>query len=294
MLHYYFGSDLNNTSLLYISIKTKILHQTIKYTMLERCENATKLYRIYVFTTFVCLSMALQISISITPFFLSFIGKDSSNAREIQTKLDVALHLPPKLITKYNGHNLVKLTHIAPALFWVLAIPIQFHRGIRIKYRTFHKYIGRIFLFTSFLMIFGVAVIFYRGLTYEKYLEDTKPITLPFLNIAVVETLQTAVSVRFLQSGALAIAYARKRKFDEHRIWIIRHCAMGLWVVLLRLVSLLASPFYLMLYGPVEAPGYIRGRIFFWSGVTGFILSYNIGEYAIRLLPGNGGDKKLK
>lgn len=270
--------------------------QTKSSAIPERCQTATKLRRIYIFTTFVCLFMALWITFSLAPFFLTLIGKDSSSVIAIHTKMDIAPHLPPKLLTKYEGHNLVAITHIAPALFWVLAIPIQFHRGIRMRFHTFHKYIGRIFIFTSFLMMVGVAVIFQRGLMYENYLEGTKPITLPLTNMSLADTLFTVTSIRFVQTGALAIAYARKREFDEHRIWIIRHCAMGLWVVLMRIFTNLAVPFYLMAYGPVQAPGYIRGRIFFSCGVAGVVSSYSIGEYAIRLLgeKARASNKKAK
>ena len=269
--------------------------QTKSSAISERCQTATKLRRIYIFTTFVCLFMALYITNSLKPFFLALIGKDSSSVRKAQADIELnILYLPPKLLTKYEGHNLVAITHIAPALFWVLAIPIQFHRGIRMRFHTFHKYIGRIFIFTSFLMMVGVAVIFQRGLTYENYLEGTKPITLPLTNMSLADTLFIVTSIRFVQTGALAIAYARKREFDEHRIWIIRHCAMGLWVVLMRIISILVSPFYLMAYGPVQAPGYIRGRIFFWCGAAGVVSSYSIGEYAIRLLGEKARDSNKK
>lgn len=62
---------------------------------------------------------------------------------------------PLKLVTKYDGHLLVQLTHQLPSLLWSAAIPIQLHPAVRSVYPKLHRATGYALFAASFTMMVG-------------------------------------------------------------------------------------------------------------------------------------------
>jgi len=194
-------------------------------------------------------------------------------------------HFPPKLLTKYEGQTLVVYTHIFPAAIWAMAVPLQFHPLIRKKYRTFHKYLGRIFVYNSFLLMIGFVVILYRGLSYEKYLKGVEPVTIPGTSLSYVDVILYMLAGRFLYCIVVSVNFAKKKDFDRHQYWMIRHCSMGMWVILQRFLAIIISQCYGFKYGQFSAPpGHSQGKLFLGTGILGTVGSIAIGQYAISLL----------
>jgi hypothetical protein len=216
----------------------------------------------------------------------AFVNRENPGLRDkIRVELEAtSYHTPPGLLTKYEGQTLVAYTHIFPALFWSVAIPIQFHPSIRNNYRTFHKYLGRAFIYNSFLLMAGFAVILYKGLSYENYLEGCEPITIPGTDLSIVDAGLIGIAGMFLYTATMGVNSAREKDFKNHKFWMIRHCGWGLWVIIQRVLGFFAAPIYEGLYGQVTAPGYLQGRLFLTIGLLGVILSVGVSEYTVSLL----------
>ena len=167
-----------------------------------------KLKIIYVIATVQCLIMMLA------TFFTFFV-----NASNIGESQDIGF-LPHKMHAKYEGQTLVYLTHITPAIFWSMCVPLQFHPRLRKNYPKFHKYLGRAFIYTSYILMIGVVVIIRKNLAFIHYLNgdyeansDDKVSHLTFLFL---------VSSCFLYTAIVAVGYARKGDYFNHKIWIMR------------------------------------------------------------------------
>jgi hypothetical protein len=253
--------------------------------MMQPSATTTKKIRvIYILTTFLCTFMVAWILIFPAT---AFVNKENPGLRdEIRVEVEAQSHhvLPPGLLTKYEGQTLVAYTHIFPAVFWSVAIPIQFHPCIRKNYRTFHKYLGRAFIYTSFLLMAGFAVILHKGLSYENYLEGCEPITIPGTDVSIVDAGLIGVAGMFLYTATMAINSAREKDFENHKLWVVRHCGWGLWVIVQRVLGFFTAPIYEGLYGQVAFPGCFRGSIFLATGILGIILSVGVSEYTVSLL----------
>jgi len=212
-----------------------------------------------------------------------------------ETNMEGKGYLPHQLFSKYEGHPLVFATHITPAMFWVICIPLQFHPNIRRAYPKYHRYLGRAFIGTSCLMMVGVFIILKRKLLFEHYVnsnhhtneEETFVIVkIPGMNFSVTDASMVVVTVPFLVTAWKAVVFAQQKDYFQHQIWVIRHCGWGLWVVSQRiLIATIFLPICLALYGPNGGFG-PKGRYhsFFWSGVAGIVVAVSLAEYAIRLL----------
>eukprot|EP00979_Chaetoceros_neogracilis_P002970 scaffold499_cov218-Chaetoceros_neogracile.AAC.2 len=194
----------------------------------------------------------------------AFVNSEKPGWRDkLVSEMDASsTHLPPKLLTKYEGQTLVAYTHIFPAAVWAMAVPLQFHPLIRKKYRTFHKCLGRVFVYTSFLLMIGFMIILHKGLSYENYLEGVEPIVIPGTSLRCVDAGLYMLAARFLYCAVVAVDFAKKKRF----------------------LGILISQWYGFVYGQYMASAYYQGRLFLVTGVLGIIASVAIGQYTILLL----------
>lgn len=152
---------------------------------------------------------------------------------------------PLNLITKYKGHTLVQMCHILPGALWAGIIPFQLHPGFRKRYRRAHRASGYVFAFTACIMMVGFYHIVSRKLTYMHTdfpsLElDAHTTWLPFR--IPHEPVFTAVGVWFLWTMGMAVWHAINSRTENHRAWILRHVASGIWVALQRLFVAAVRP----------------------------------------------------
>ena len=146
---------------------------------------------------------------------------------------------PKSLITKYQHHPSVQLTHILPAAFWALLVPIQIHPDVRRRYRRAHRWLGRLFVALSLAVFAGLLIIDARGLvfilsdfpTIEPHAHMSK-IGLQWLDHMA---LFRGIGLYFLLSILLAVQRARAKDFAGHQRWIFRHIGSGLWVAVQRI-----------------------------------------------------------
>ncbi|CAM9745554.1 unnamed protein product [Laminaria digitata] len=118
-----------------------------------------------------------------------------------------------------------RFMHILPAGLWSAIAPVQLSPTFRSKHSTAHRRMGRLFIAMSVSMSFGLVPIVMSGAT--KLDEVTVPLSL------VLVTL----NAYFLVAGLLAVYHARSKRMAEHRVWILRHVAMGYSVHLQRLMG---------------------------------------------------------
>ena len=151
---------------------------------------------------------------------------------------------PLSLTTKYKGHKIAQFCHILPGCIWSGLIPFQLHPQSRKKYRKQHRYSGYLFTAVAYLMMVGYIYIDVKGLIY---------IHSDFPNLAIDqhtthfpvhvphEPVFRMVGVWFLITISMAVYCAMQNKFQEHRKWILRHVASGIWVAVQRIIVIVMN-----------------------------------------------------
>ena len=186
--------------------------------------------------------------------FLAFIGI------AVATRRSVVLLKPGAVSARNNpaadldsafaDRRTLTLTHILPAMLFMLLGPLQFVRSLRSKYPRVHRWSGRIFLAAS-------AVVGVTGLTlaFGKTIggADEKAA------IALFGTF-------FLIALGKALWHALRRDFAQHREWMIRGYAIGLAVATIRPIM---GTFFAaaLLRGHKPEPREFFGTAF-WIGFT--------------------------
>ena len=120
----------------------------------------------------------------------------------------------------FNTHPVISFLHLIPALIFLLLAPLQFSRGIRNRYRTFHRWSGRVLL-VCVLAISGSAL--YFGLL------------MPFGGAGEALAVGTFGGL-FLFMAARAFRAIRAGDVVRHREWMIRMFAIALGVSSARIV----------------------------------------------------------
>jgi len=154
--------------------------------------------------------------------FLAFIGLAVAARRSVVLlkpgTLSARNNPAAELDSAFANRRTLTLTHILPAMLFMVLGPLQFVRSSRSKYPGFHRWSGRIFLAAS-------AVVGVTGLTlaFGKTIGglDEKAA------IALFGTF-------FLIALAKALWHALRREFAQHREWMIRGYAIGLAVATIR------------------------------------------------------------
>ena len=192
--------------------------------------------------------------LSVTVIFLAFIGLGAVTRRTVVLLKPGALSSPKNPAGDLDAHfaseRTLVLTHILPAMLFLLLGPMQFVSAWRSRYPQVHRWSGRIFLAAS-------AVVGITG-----------------LRLACGETIggidEKAATVLFgtffLLSLGKALWHGLRREFAQHREWMIRGYAIGLAVATIRPII-----------GFFFAAAAIRGRVpdphqffgtAFWIGFT--------------------------
>lgn len=233
-----------------------------------------RLKRIYKFTTFLSLMMVVWI-LWMPGSWL--VGRSQLHDQILGYFMDQHMKhgiTPPEVVSKYQGHTLVHLTHLLPAALWSLIIPFQLHRGFRKDHATLHRWMGYAFFGSSLLVAAGILIILHRDLYFEKFFDDLPPLPTSSEPIMYLNTMG------FMGCALYSLNLARKRKFFDHQLWVLRHISFGLWVAMQRfLLFTVAAPLF-----PPPVPREVQRLAFLGCGFGGMILCHICSEYAIRLL----------
>lgn len=186
--------------------------------------------------------------------FLAFIGIAVATRRTVVLLKPGALSSSRNPAADLDAHfaserGLV-LTHILPAMLFMVLGPLQFVRGLRSRYPQIHRWSGRIFLAASAVVgISGLKLAF--GKTVGG-LDERAAIIL--------------FGTFFLISLAKALWHALRREFAEHREWMIRGYAIGLAVATIRPIM---GTFFAaaLMTGHKPQPAEFFGTAF-WIGFT--------------------------
>lgn len=181
--------------------------------------------------------------------------------------------ISPLTVTKYTGHPAIQFSHILPAAFWSLSVPFQLHEGFRRSYRTIHTRMGYAFLATTFLMTYGIFLIFARKLSYIDHDYPTAP-SVTWMESSISKLFQIIMACWFVFTSMMAVYKARKKEFISHKQYIYRHVASGLWVALQRII--------LMIAGPQKDPEQMRA-LFGYAAYVAVPISMLLGEMAVYL-----------
>jgi hypothetical protein len=74
----------------------------------------------------------------------------------------------------------------------------------------------------------GVGAILHGGISFENYVNvenDTDPyvvVNIPGTNFSVVDFVICLIAAMFIYTASVAVAYAKKKDYFNHKIWIIR------------------------------------------------------------------------
>ena len=158
----------------------------------------------------------------IAVIFLAFIGLAVATRRTIVLlkpgALSSARNPAADLDAHFASERALVLTHILPAMLFMILGPLQFVRGLRSRYPQVHRWSGRVFLIASAVVgISGLKLSF--GKTVGGLDEKAA--------IVIFGTF-------FLISLAKALWHALHREFAQHREWMIRGYAIGLAVATIR------------------------------------------------------------
>lgn len=190
----------------------------------------------------------------IVVIFLAFIGLAVATRRTIVLLKPAALSSPKNPAADLDAHfaseRALVLTHILPAMLFMVLGPLQFIRGLRSRYPQIHRWSGRIFLAASAVVgVSGLRLAFGKTI---GGLDEKAAITL--------------FGTLFLVALAKALWHALRREFAQHREWMIRGYAVGLAVATIRPIigTFFAAA---LLSGHKPQPAEFFGTAF-WIGFT--------------------------
>ena len=186
--------------------------------------------------------------------FLAFIGLAVATRRTIVLlnpgAMSSAKNPAVQLDAHFANHATLTLTHILPAMLFMVLGPLQFVRGLRAKYPRVHRWSGRIFLTASAVVgVTGLTMAFGKTI---GGIDEKAAITL--------------FGTFFLIALAKALWHALRREFVQHREWMIRGYAIGLAVATIRPIM---GTFFAaaVLRGHAPEPREFFGTAF-WIGFT--------------------------
>src|SRR5215831_5915671 len=189
----------------------------------------------------------------IAVIFLAFIGLAVATRRAIvllkPEALSSARNPAADLDAHFANERALVLTHILPAMLFMVLGPLQFVRGLRSRYPQAHRWSGRIFLAASAVVaISGLTLAFGKTI---GGLDEKAAITL--------------FGTFFLISLAKALWHALRREFAQHREWMIRGYAIGLAVAAIR--PIMGTFAAALMSGHKPQPAEFFGTAF-WVGFT--------------------------
>ena len=126
---------------------------------------------------------------------------------------------------KFAAHFPVFLTHVAGGILALLLGPWQFWGGLRNRYLSLHRWLGRLYLLA--ILFGGVAGLYLAVMAFGGL-----PAQFGF----------SSLDVLWLATATMAYLRVRQGDLDAHREWMIRNYALTFAAVTLRLwIPLLLS-----------------------------------------------------
>ncbi|CAB1096874.1 unnamed protein product [Ectocarpus sp. CCAP 1310/34] len=168
-----------------------------------------------------------------------------------------------------------RFMHILPAGLWSVIAPLQLNPSFRAKHRAAHRRLGRLFIFMSVSISLGLVPLVLGVAPTTTATGDSRGGRGALLFAGY-----------FLVTGLLAVHHARNKRFADHRVWMLRHVAMGYSVHMQRLLGHLTWWIF-----PLLMPGYtdltndgmeLRARVFALYFVAGVVLTVGPMEVWLR------------
>lgn len=175
------------------------------------------------------------------------IGFSDSHERFLRETVVPHAPVPASLLFKYDGQWLIQFSHILPSAVWAACIPIQLNPHLRKSYKRLHRASGYVFAVTALTMMIGYAAIVHRGL---EYFHNDFPAIAPSESMTRFPSAFGWVSPSVLFNGVAlwftftivyAVVLARRKRISDHRAFIFRHVAAGLWIAPQRMYSLVTK-----------------------------------------------------
>ncbi|WP_025666264.1 DUF2306 domain-containing protein [Aquimarina megaterium] len=184
--------------------------------------------------------------------------------------------LPHGYIPGETMGNLAVALHIVLAIIIIVGGPLQFIPQIRIHARTFHRWNGRIYIFTALLIgVDGLYMIWTRGNIGGLVGQVSVSINAFLIMFFAIMSWRTAVA----------------RDFDKHRRWALRLflASNGVWFFRIGLM------FWLFVNGgPVGFdPETFRGPFLVFLGFGQFLVPLAILELYLRVQDRSGTSGKI-
>jgi len=112
--------------------------------------------------------------------------------------------------------NLMVGIHVVLAAIIVIGGPLQIMPFVRNQFKVFHRWLGRIYVFTAIIIsLAGLIMVWTRGTVGDM---------VQHVNISIQ-------AVYIITFAILTIKFARERQFAKHRMWALRlfMVASGVW-----------------------------------------------------------------
>jgi uncharacterized membrane protein len=151
----------------------------------------------------------------------------------------------PAFDAGFAQYPILTLVHIVPGALFMILGPLQFVRRIRSRYLTVHRWCGRTFVASGYVI--GITALAMSFLMSIGGANETAATTL--------------FALLFLLALTRAFVHIRRREIAQHREWMIRAFAIGLAVATVR--PIVGMFFALSGLSPREFFG-----IAFWLGFT--------------------------
>jgi hypothetical protein len=192
--------------------------------------------------------------------------------------------IPDSITLKHYQYPGVVLTHHLGALLWLTAGLAQFgltQEGPAARRR--HRLVGRTYMLSVGLLTAGFAQITFHDLYAHFDFHQAFP-EVPASSRA--KTLGHAlafsgVQLWFLYTAARAWSAARQARYKEHRKWIIRHAASGYWVVVMRVILVVAVSVAIVsveVFGCTPLSGASKSLLFDLGTFLGMAISFFAAE----------------
>ena len=189
--------------------------------------------------------------------------------------------VPVVIITKFQEHTLVHFTHILPAAIWAGIIPFQLHPTWRHQHRQLHRILGYVFVATALSIATGIGIIVQRKLTYDHSFPDLPPQN-PLTHAGSPPAL-AGLAFWFAGTALYAAHLARTKQYAQHKVWIVRHVATGIFVAIQRFICIpLGVAIVSLTHPPPDpVPSWLQRDVFGGAGTAAALTSILLGEYAI-------------
>lgn len=120
----------------------------------------------------------------------------------------------------FRGSPLVRVAHMAPGLFWMIFAPLQFVRRIRRAAPRFHRWVGRLTLAMTIILI-PSGVIFAALHPFSGAFEELAPICF--------------YTMVYLIAATAGLRAALRKDYTVHREWMIRAFSIGIGISSVRI-----------------------------------------------------------